>query len=121
MKLKTVQAQWQAYNDFHFAGKLKSITIRLTRAKKYHGQYVFPDSIKSKVPPYICISGAVNTEDTWRGVLLHEMVHQWLLEQEKITEEEWDFHGPRFMSWADWLGLDMEYIKGIDDNATTNG
>ena len=113
MKLHKVQEQWRAYNSQHFSGLLRPVRIQITRSSANYGKFVYPVK-HGACEPVIHISGCINTEDTWRDALLHEMIHQFLYES-RIEED--DIHGPIFVEWATKLGVSLDF-DGAPKNVT---
>jgi hypothetical protein len=91
----------QRYNDEHFHGRLRSVSLRVSRR------------MRSRLGHYTCAAHGESAEialswrhirrDGWaeaRHTLLHEMVHQWQDE----TGQEID-HGPKFRAKAREVGV----------------
>jgi hypothetical protein len=91
----------ERYNDEHFHGRLKSLSLRVSRR------------MRSRLGHYTCAAHGESAEialswrhirrDGWaeaRHTLLHEMVHQWQDE----TGQEID-HGPKFRAKAREVGV----------------
>jgi hypothetical protein len=100
LKIKTLQALWLKLNERFFDGKLRPISIRLTRSRQLYGYYEPTTNSSQSV---IRISGNLNkSSEDFYDTLLHEMIHQYLYEQQ--IEDEAD-HGPKFKEHAERVGI----------------
>jgi len=95
-------ARWhQRYNAEHFHGRLKTVTLRVSRRMRSRlGHYT---CAAHGEPAEIALSWRHIRRDGWeeaRHTLLHEMVHQWQDE----TGQEID-HGPKFRAKAREVGV----------------
>ena len=100
MKLSTLKALWKELNDKWFGGLLKEIPIRLTRAKRYYGDFVY---IVGSGKETLRISSPMNRDPAvLLDTMLHEMCHQFLYEQTGDADSE---HGERFQTVAQIVGI----------------
>ena len=95
-------ARWhQRYNTEHFHGRLKTVTLRVSRRMRSRlGHYT---CAAHGEPAEIALSWRHIRRDGWdeaRHTLLHEMVHQWQDE----TGQDID-HGPKFRAKAREVGV----------------
>lgn len=82
MKLATLRLWWREFNDQHYAGILAPCPIRITRSRRYYGYCT--DTPAIYLGRHHCV-----TDVQFRDTLLHEMIHQYLLQ---IGRPDWDEH-----------------------------
>ncbi|HEY2851325.1 MAG TPA: SprT-like domain-containing protein [Gemmatimonadaceae bacterium] len=104
----------QQFNGEHFHGRLKSVTLRVSRRMKSRlGHYT---CAAHGEPSEIAISWRHIRRDGWdeaRHTLLHEMVHQWQDESGHTID-----HGPKFRSKAREVGV-APYARRTLSRTTT--
>ncbi|HYC51131.1 MAG TPA: SprT-like domain-containing protein [Gemmatimonadaceae bacterium] len=96
-------AEWhRVYNERHFGGALRSITVRVSRRMRGRLGHYTPATAAGD-PPEIAISRRHLRRHGWDEALetlLHEMVHQWQDEQGHPID-----HGPVFRQKARAVGI----------------
>jgi hypothetical protein len=92
-KLSRLRQWFDEFNQTYFGGELEPITIRITRARKYYGKFIYRESAAGDREPHAIYIARRESDDDTRDALLHEMVHYYLCSKELDREEE---HGPNF-------------------------
>lgn len=103
----------EAYSDLFFHGVLHHLPVHWASLGADDGHY---DPPSRRYPWGIVRLSTDLTEDLWRGVLLHEMVHAAVALGEDV--DEWEhgvvpYHGPRFAWACNYIGSRMG-LREID-------
>jgi len=96
-----VRDKWKFYNRRIFFNRLRPTKIYITASLKgEHEGWIWSNEDSPRVGG-IGLNCAYLDNDTWEGVLLHEMIHQWQWEVEK-TDKDWLPHND-FPAWQEIL------------------
>lgn len=112
-QLKYVRKMWREYNTTLFHGKLNPVAFKMMPVKsvvKTLGLYTFGGSRTINLismSPNVFMAG----KDAFRNTLVHEMCHQYVVENLKLPK---DGHGPAWQRTMRSVGLSPDRLSKTD-------
>ena len=97
-----LKEKFKEYNKLYFDDKLPRCDIRTSSAYRYYGLFSckYHEKYKKATFKTITISDLFDyTDDNLKDVLIHEMIHLFLVEKKKLFNDSMK-HGPEFQKMA---------------------